>query len=211
MPDGISKMKNLAILNLYGTKLEQIPKDLTSLSSLKKLCIIIEDESSIPEDMNKLKLEELYVFYTKGMKTIPEVIFHIPTLKKLGISCENNLFWYNKDTCVLSQIPETIVQLKELEGLYVDYNNLKELPECLDKLPKLKELSVSANTELGKISKSFKNSSSLETFYINPFEINIPTDTLEAILPSQCKMVTEPYALQQFRLSFLNKFNTFQE
>eukprot|EP00729_Bicosta_minor_P032553 gene32553-biopygen16336 len=139
---GVAGLVNLEELNLGGCKkLKQLPQSIAKLTKLKTLNLEECDElETLPETgvAGLVNLEGLYVNWCKKLKQLPQSIAKLTKLKTLNLEfCDN-----------LETLPETgVAGLVNLEGLYVsgsqfDTMKLKQLPQSIAKLTKLKTLDL---------------------------------------------------------------------
>ncbi|WP_108246217.1 leucine-rich repeat domain-containing protein [Muricauda brasiliensis] len=151
----ITSLEKLTLRNV-----EELPKEMRQLVNLKKLNIDFRHnyKASMPEGMSKLKeLEELSVHHICSIDNIEE----LENLKKLYIGC-----WHEGDGIIpenigqlkklthlhlfyANQIPDTIYELENLEELGFKFSNVKELPETIERLSKLKKLELDFRGNFG--------------------------------------------------------------
>ncbi|XP_058750357.1 TMV resistance protein N-like [Vicia villosa] len=110
---------NLKRLNLEGSRLEHLPKELPSLTSIKELRI---SGSGL-----KVKKQQLNVLFD-GLRSLQ--ILHLK-------DC-NNLF----------ELPDNISVLSQLQELNLDGSNVKRLPESIRNLQELEILSLEGCREI---------------------------------------------------------------
>ncbi|XP_042616611.1 malignant fibrous histiocytoma-amplified sequence 1-like [Cyprinus carpio] len=118
--NGISQLKNLTELNLSRNELSDFPVDITGLYQLEKLYINQNNIKTIPENvfpsLEKLRFLKLS---TNRLEKLPQDINRCLHLNYLNLSnnCLRNL--------------DSLVGLSHLKELYVERNQLAELPELL--------------------------------------------------------------------------------
>ena len=89
-----------------------------------------------------------------NLKSIPEEIFELRTLKSLSLE-------FNQ----LTEIPDEISNLTSLTRLYLNYNSLERLSESIGRLSSLKSLSVIHNN-ISHLPKSLKDLENLKHIYV---------------------------------------------
>src|SRR5262249_51223325 len=78
----------------------------------------------------------------------------------------------------LSQLPESLWQLSQLQVLYLNGNQLTAVPETLGQLSQLEELDLSSN-QLTDVPETFRRLTSLQALYLHGNEaLNLPTEVL---------------------------------
>ncbi|CAI8612400.1 unnamed protein product [Vicia faba] len=115
----IGLLRNLKWLNLEGSRLEYLPKELPSLTSIKELRI---SGSGL-----KVKKQQLHVLFD-GLRSLQ--ILHLK-------DC-NNLF----------ELPDDISVLSKLQELILNGSNVKRLPESIRNLQGLEILSLEECREI---------------------------------------------------------------
>lgn len=118
--DEICKLKNLTMLNLYGTKIRYLPFSITELKNLKNLNLSGTEITTLPEFIRELKnLENLNLSGTE-ITTLPEFIGKLKNLKSLYLS-----------NTKITTLPESIGELKCLNKLYLSESKITTLPEVI--------------------------------------------------------------------------------
>jgi Leucine-rich repeat (LRR) protein len=120
------------------------------LHSLKSLKIFEQHLDRLPERLFELTdLEEL-IIWTANLHNLPGAIKHLQDLKHLIIYCGS----YNrtpedgiikKENVSFNQLPPEIGELQNLEVLDIKYTALRDLPDTLKNLKKLRYLDISRN------------------------------------------------------------------
>ena len=167
LPESMGNIKGLEELNVSCTAIRELPSSIGRLEKLKVLTLIGCVGLSYSESLNKLlhtlsglcSLTKLVLSYC-NLSVIPDVIGCLSSLKVLDLGANNFV-------C----IPESIIQLTNLEGLYLfDCTELQSLP----RLP----LNIREVYLVGCIS--------LETIPIRP-----EYDFLTAVNLANCFKITE--------------------
>ncbi|HAS43487.1 MAG TPA: hypothetical protein DCS93_23610 [Microscillaceae bacterium] len=121
-------------LSLKELWLEELPEELASLTSLKKLDLNHNNLETLPDWIGQLtRLENLNLWGNK-LKTLSESIGQLQQLKVLQM-----------DGNKLAKLPQSIGQLAHLEELILESNALTALPENIDQLTQLKVLDLGRN------------------------------------------------------------------
>lgn len=150
LPDGISNLKNLQSLLLFGNEISTISDSIAGLEKLKVLDVSRNKLNGIPDGIGELKnLATLNLSHN--------AITHFPALKSseklLSIDLSNNKLAVFPDICyesnvhlsevnlqnnAIDKIPHGIVVLASLKQLNLAQNNVTKIPKCLADMPKLK-------------------------------------------------------------------------
>ncbi len=158
------KVEELSIWDENGVNLQQLPKTIGELTSLKRLNICYSPLSNLPTSFAKLtSLEELNLSYN-NFTTLPEFIGELKSLKKLDLN--GNPIKY---------LPESIGNLKNLQSIRMFENLLESLPESIGGLESLKSLDISNNHKntIKTLPESIGDLKSLESF--NAFGCKLET------------------------------------
>jgi len=143
IPTALFDCIGLDTLFLEHNKLQIIPPGISNLKNLRRLYLNDNELSSIPSLLSLFKLEVLFLESNK-FKEFPNWVFTMPSLRILSL-CKN----------YIRNFPEFYQNVSSLEGLYVDNNQLEELPD-LNRFPKLEILSAS-NNQIKKVPDSLLN------------------------------------------------------
>lgn len=140
-------------LDLSDKQLKTFPKVITQLTALRKLTLSHNFISSIPTEIeNLVHLEELYLSDCQ-LETLPNEIGNLPKLHTLDVS--NNRYNLGFDVGATEDdaavqipaqyivLPQSIGNLQSLRVLkYQQNHNLHQLPQTLEQLIALEELSL---------------------------------------------------------------------
>ncbi|XP_067932916.1 leucine-rich repeat-containing protein 1-like [Watersipora subatra] len=139
IPDSLGSLTLLRELNLSGNPIEVLPESITALSSLEKLDLSSCEISQLPDSLIQLqKLKVLRIIsYSKtsifhGLQSFPEVVTKLTSLEELDLS--NN--WIN-------ELPDSLSHLTSMRKLDLSSNPIKVLPESITALSSLEELDLS--------------------------------------------------------------------
>ncbi|MHA1729436.1 MAG: leucine-rich repeat domain-containing protein, partial [Promethearchaeota archaeon] len=157
LPENISKLKSLEVLNVQWNKFTTLPESIGNLKSLKELSLV-----------------------ESGLTSLPESIGNLDALKKLYLGR------YDNSSNELKELPESIGNLQSLELLDLDSNELKELPESIGNLQSLKYLDLSFN-KLKKLPKSIGNLHSLKELHLWRNELASISESAKKALTNLCK------------------------
>eukprot|EP00128_Syssomonas_multiformis_P006255 Colp12_sorted_trinity150504_noHs@22855 len=158
LPEEISQLTKLRHLDVSDNKLECLPTSLRLLEHLQELNANNNELSYLPEGVEDCKtLEELHLSCNKFTGVVPEVLFSLPSLKRLyvaengfeevppAISNASALQILYLGANKLRSLPAEIAQLHRLEVLYLGVNELDVLPAGLGGLSSLKSLDLHNN------------------------------------------------------------------
>lgn len=82
----VLEIPSLESLKIMDSELSDIPKGISKLTELRKVCVDSELIVEIPIELADLsQLSELYIRYAPNIKTFPVEIINISTLKRLGV------------------------------------------------------------------------------------------------------------------------------
>ena len=171
-PDG-KHVSNIWIAddNLKG----QIPKEIADLTELETLHLINEgDESTntypMPKEIGQLKkLKDVYFWMYPISGKLPESLFAIEGLERLGISHAPLDKW---------TIPAYITKLKNIKELrFFDCNVTGKIPDAIGQLTGLEELNLSCNDLSGSVPASLGS-------LINLKVINLSSNKLSGSIPT---------------------------
>ena len=159
LPADMSALVNLKELNIYKTKIQQIPPSIHKLQKLEKLILHENNIGSLPGEIALLPnlkelslasnqinflpdnindcvvLEELDLT-NNPIANLPNSVTKISTLKILRLESTN-----------IKEIPNDIGNLRNLEELRFQYNHNTTFPSSLTKLTKLKTLAINTDDQ----------------------------------------------------------------
>ncbi len=149
LPSSVSNFKNLQVLRYFGDKIPSIPKTFVKLKNLQELSV----ESSILEEFpnsifDLYKIEKLRI-RSACLKFVPK---RIGALNRLKLFSLGNM---------VEEIPDSIIELKRLEYLYLGNNLLTQIPVNVFLLRNLKTLHLQKN-RIKKITESIGKLENLE-------------------------------------------------
>ncbi|MCY3413384.1 MAG: hypothetical protein INQ03_17220 [Candidatus Heimdallarchaeota archaeon] len=141
LPDNITNLHALEILNLRSNHLSQLHPGIGSLSNLRILLIRGNSIDSLPDLSGLIHLERLSARWNR-LKTIHPSVFTLPSLKVLNFAT-NDLDHFNYD----------LSQLINLLGLHLEENKITSISPTLNLLANLQVLNL-ADNQLEKIDLS---------------------------------------------------------
>ena len=197
IPEEIGNLDKLSNLNLSSNQLTgEIPEEIGDLVNLSKIYLNHNNFSGdIPISLNNLinletlslggiynvdgnefvqgicsltKIEKMWIWGLNLDDNLPECIQDLSQLMSFSIGSNN-----------LTQIPNWIYNINNLEGLYLFDNELSgSLSSSIGNLINLKELSVWGNQLIGQIPESIGNLVNLEFLYLhdNLLSGNLPSE-----------------------------------
>jgi Leucine-rich repeat (LRR) protein len=132
IPTWIGELSNLEYLYL-GHWVSKIPKNIGKLRNLKQLIIHCRRIKTLPETIGNLStLKEISIYGCNRLKMLPESICNLSSLKRLDITLCSNI----------RKLPESFGNLRSLNDLYINNSKITSLPESIGDLPALKRIEV---------------------------------------------------------------------
>lgn len=132
-------------LNLAGRQLQDIPKEVGSLSNLEKLWVGNNYIRTLPKELGDLiNLKELYLS-GNDIQELPKELGNLTNLKELYLG--NNK---------IKSIPKELGNLRNLQELILSYNQIEQLPKELGKLRNLRAL-ILYNNSIRSIPEEIKS------------------------------------------------------
>lgn len=197
LPATISKLNNLKELVINGNNLEEVPEEVGRLDSLERLSIGSHRLRELPASLRKLVNLKGIDFDCDPMAAIDLQLAAIPDyfreFKLLEFFRVNNIkfddierfldCWRRMQVlslteCGLSEIPQSIRQMRSLKRLVLAGNEIKEIPTWISELECLEHLDMSSNgiSEIPiKEIMRLHNLTSL-VMYENPISVNRAQD-----------------------------------
>lgn len=180
LPSSIENLRKLIQLHAAFNKLTTVPPQIASLRTLTRLYLNDNKLTSLPEEIGNVQsLEELRIDNNPDLGSLPGTIVKLQYLQILSANC-----------CGLEALPEDALPgLQNLRELYVDENELAELPESIGTVRKLKVLHANDN-KLTSLPPTLSKLSRLERLYINNIQLRNPRQELGALkLPNLRELV----------------------
>lgn len=162
LPEGLKNLKQLATLVLSGNKLEELPRIVCQLKTLTTLDVAYNTISKLPESISNLdKLTTLNLSYNE-LEEIPRNLCQLKKLTTLDITSNP-----------IKRTANEITNLRLLTTLRMAGTTLRELPSFLCQLKRLVNLDVSRN-EISRLPETLSGLSQLQT-------LNLSTNKLEEL------------------------------
>jgi len=153
----ICKLKNLTHLNLVGTSIKELPKDILNLKNLEKLLLKNNKIVYLPKEIGELNKLTQITLSANEIVEIPNSISFLTSLEQLHCSGNKikeiplslcnliSLRWLSLGHNQIKKLPENISNLINLEKLILNSNQIIELPHSISKLQYLKKIKLSKN------------------------------------------------------------------
>ena len=155
LPNSINKLKNLNSINLNHNEIIKFPDNCECLFKLKELFLSNNLLTNV-ETVCKIKSLEMLFLNKNKISVIPDSISNLKNLKYLYLS-ENNISSLPDEIIKCNELIqlyllenfftniETICKIKSLEMLFLDKNQILEIPDTICNLENLKYLYLSEN------------------------------------------------------------------
>lgn len=159
LPKEIGCLQSLKELNLSYNNLKELPKELSQLSNLQSLNLGYNFFSSIPEVVFQLSKLEILNFEANNIKTLPSSVGKLSKLLNLNLFANQismlpaefyslkNLQRLNMALNQLSKLSDSFENLDNIVELELWLNKFELIPDVLSKLPKLRDLYNSFDTD----------------------------------------------------------------
>ena len=135
LPAGLSRLHRLHHLDLSRNELEELPKFLTELSRLEELHLTRNQLDRVAENLHGLKkLRKLYLGHNPGLKTLPESIGKLSSLRELHLGRTG-----------VRVLPDAIGKLRKLEVVDLSRNQVEDLSPLFG-LKELRQLDLSGSS-----------------------------------------------------------------
>ncbi|GAA4271665.1 hypothetical protein U6A24_13850 [Aquimarina gracilis] len=139
--------KNLEILILDSLNISKLPYTIRKLSNLKQLSLAYNANLDTENTLTKIAELPIEFLNLKGnhIKTLPKNITKLESLKDFNLSHNRlkgnqnyellgllpNLYSLWIDHNQLTELPNSIGKINQIRFLYIDHNDLQELPEAM--------------------------------------------------------------------------------
>ena len=159
LPEEIGCLENLTELNLSNNKLKQLPKALKQLQNLHSLNLGYNNFTEIPDSICHLTQLEVLNMQANMIKSIPTAIENLSNLSTLNLFANqisvlpiefcslHKLSRLNMALNKLSKLPDKFENLVNIVELELWLNKFELIPDVVSKLPQLKDLYNSFDTE----------------------------------------------------------------
>ncbi|KAH9778678.1 Disease resistance-like protein DSC1 [Citrus sinensis] len=134
LPSGLCKLKSLDVLNIDGcSNLQRLPEELGYLEALDSLHAVGTAIRELPPSIVRLKsVRAIYFGRNRGL-SLP-ITFSVDGLQ--------NLRDLNLNDCGITELPESLGLLSLVTELHLDGNNFERIPESIIQLSNLERLFI---------------------------------------------------------------------
>ena len=187
IPEEIGKLTNLFMIDLGHNNLTKLPKSFSNLTNLLELRLEYNKLEKFPSLGSKLKF--LSISFNVNFKNLSKCIEKIVALTELHHlemrACEitewpttfsslTKLQHLDLGCNRISNLPDRcLLQFPLLQNLYLDHNQLTEIPDDIGKLTTLSRLILAGN-DFQEIPLSFRHLVNLQDFSIDEENMLIP-------------------------------------
>ena len=194
LPKELIEFKNLKKLKISKFHHSTLPDWIGNIKNLDDLKVRYSDIESVPDSIQNLKkLKVLWFYSNEKLEYLPDVIGELSRLKNLNFSHSN-----------VKTIPENFKNLKNLQEFYLAFSKVDTIPNWIDELTKLKELSGPFTS----IPESFGNLANLEKFN-SEIITNLPKSFLNLSKLNDGDIFINPaQELEPDMIHFLEKLKT---
>ncbi len=157
LPNSISHLKILEVLDLGYNDLTDLPKCLTNLTKISRLNLMWNHFTTLPVIIRQIVTINELEFQGNKLSELPDWIHKLTFLDAMDFS-HNQLSSLNPKICdhpnlkyldvwnnKLHDLPSKIGNLRNLERLSVSNNKLENLPQSIEELPSLKLILLDKN------------------------------------------------------------------
>jgi Leucine-rich repeat (LRR) protein len=158
LPEGIGQLSNLQCFDLVDChELESLPNSISQLTALTHLSVSgCSSLMALPQQLGELrKLLEVNISQCDQLCALPASLGELTALTRLAV-----------DSCSLKSLPNSIVNLRQLQQLKVHCSSLRRLPEQLGQLQHLQLLDLSG-CSLDMLPDSITNLQQLQQLMVN--------------------------------------------
>ncbi|XP_033333379.2 uncharacterized protein LOC117224510 isoform X1 [Megalopta genalis] len=132
--NSLKEPSNLKEIDVSGTQIPQVPKEMINFVNLTVLNISSNNISYIPEEICSLIKLKCLIIDKNNLTTLPKNIERLISLNELK-ACQNHL----------CELPDTLETLNSLQYIDLYDNEFETVPEVLKKLPGLIGLDLEQN------------------------------------------------------------------
>ena len=211
-PSALEKCPALWKLSLRGqTALVPLSADIGNLKGLRWLDLSEMGLSALPDEVDTLPLQRLYLA-DNALAELPPAVAHLDGLDYLnldrnqlrdlpdGVSAWTSLRWLRLNGNALTNLPEAASSWTALERLYLRGNRLEALPESFASLPSLQQLDLGRNRGLRALPDSIGNLAALTRLDLDGTSVATLPDSLgnlarlDTLVLTGCPMTTNEIA-----------------
>jgi Leucine-rich repeat (LRR) protein len=195
LPSTISHLKDLKLLRIMESKIEELPDEIGELTSLDKLDFSFNPLCKIPAAIGKLKQLKILRLSGNGsyLTNLPDEIGQMEGLEELLVG-QN----------ALKNIPATIGNLKNLRVLFINSNELTTLPDEIGNLENLEVLDIGCNN-IQKIPSNLQHLTNLKELTLNNQSTTITSFDFLKGLTSLEKLNMDAFVLEVSQLTNLKE------
>ena len=167
----IKKLTNLRVLDISGSFISEIPKEISECKNLKSIIANASQLSIIPSSIGQLKkLRVLNLAYCK-IDRVPKEIGEVESLWSLSIGSNKlttlpesfsnlkNLTFFSIANNKFREFPNSILGMETVGNLWIHGNNIRKIPQEISTMKSLHHLLVTQKNiqNLGEIKKIIPN------------------------------------------------------
>ncbi len=134
LPLTVCNLQNLQSLSMSYNLLEVLPKEIAQLQQLKILRFQHNQLKALPEELGQLTALEELDLHGNQIEVLPKALQGLKQLRVLSLGLVDH------QGNPLKQLPKWISTLKNLEEISLAKTKIRELPESIHQLEKLKTL-----------------------------------------------------------------------
>lgn len=164
IPETLGRLTCLETLNIENNKIEELPWTIGQCTALIELAAGFNQLKALPEATGKLTHLRLLSVHLNSLNSLPTTLASMTSLTDLDAH-------FNQ----LESIPESLCMVTTLTRLNIasNFTDLKELPQHIGKLQKLKALNISYN-HLTVLPASFSQLTNLQDLQLEGNPLRIP-------------------------------------
>ncbi|KAF4035972.1 Leucine rich repeat [Phytophthora infestans] len=163
LPDTLTKLTALKILNLSCNVLEKLPEEFGKLEKLEKIWLENNKLTQLPASIGGCRSARCANFNCNKLSELPESIGALTALTALSVNMNE-----------LIELPDTIVALPNLRSLHASRNQLIKLPRCIGDMQALRELRLDWNS-IQELPFSFRALTNLQFLCMEQNPLRLPT------------------------------------
>ena len=167
LPEAIASLTQLQSLDLSSNQLTELPEAIASLTQLQELHLSRNQLSKLPTVIGEITCLERLSLFSNKLTSLPDELAQLENLKSLTLAvlghesdAKNgnpliqlptcirtlkNLITLQANDCQLNEVPEWISEVSTMESLFLEFNNLIDLPNSLGESFGLASLDLDGN------------------------------------------------------------------
>lgn len=157
IPEQIYDLKKLDLLAIWGNKKEDyvFSTSIRNLDNLAKIMMHYSNSVSFPTQISECKkLKRIIIQYSENLN--PNNIIN-------PLQNNPNLSYLNLAACKLTSIPSNICNLRYLNQIVFNNNLISDVPECIGELSELETFEITDNSYV-EIPKSIRNNQKIKIY-----------------------------------------------